>query len=243
MAYGDRVEPDRALIEAVRVVLEAGADPERAQGQQRYMKSALPFAGLTSAQLKAALRPVLTEHRLEDPDQWRATARTLWDEATVREERYATLALLRHRFYRAWARTPDPEQIDLLRHLIVTGAWWDLVDETASHLVGDLLRANPDDVRPLLLTWAHEEDLWLRRTSIISQLGSGADTDLDLLTWAIEGSIDDPDFFARKAIGWALRQYARTDPDWVRGFVATHGTRLSPLSQREALKHLHDAPA
>ena len=83
-----------------------------------------------------------------------------------------------------------------------------------------------------------DEDRWLRRTSVIAQLLAKDRTDLDLLTTAIDVNLDDQDFFLRKAIGWALRQYARTDPDWVRTFVADRGDRLSPLSRREALKHL-----
>ena len=125
----------------------------------------------------------------------------------------------------------------LLRHLITTGAWWDHVDELASRPLGDLLRSHPGTVTPLLRGWAHEEDLWLRRSAIIAQLFSREATDLALLTEAIEASIADRDFFARKAIGWALRQYAHTDAAWVQAFVAAHPD-LSPLSRREALLHL-----
>jgi 3-methyladenine DNA glycosylase AlkD len=86
--------------------------------------------------------------------------------------------------------------------------------------------------------WAVGDDLWLRRAAVLSQLKHGADTDLDLLTWAVEENVDDTSFWLRKAIGWALRQYARTDPEWVRGEVDLLGPRLSGLSRREALKHL-----
>jgi 3-methyladenine DNA glycosylase AlkD len=81
-------------------------------------------------------------------------------------------------------------------------------------------------------------DLWLRRTAVLCQTPFGEATDLDLLTFAIERNLDDPSFWLRKAIGWALRQHARTDPDWVRGYVDTLGDRISGLSRREALKHL-----
>jgi 3-methyladenine DNA glycosylase AlkD len=95
---------------------------------------------------------------------------------------------------------------------------------------------SPAEIRPALLTWAHSDDRWLRRASVICQLGSRDRVDLDLLTVAIESSVGDSDFFLRKAIGWALRDYARTDPAWVRSFADTH--QLSPLSRREALRHL-----
>jgi 3-methyladenine DNA glycosylase AlkD len=131
-----------------------------------------------------------------------------------------------------------PHALDLYRHLIVTGAWWDLVDEIASHLVGGVLASYRPDVTPLMRAWAVDEDLWLRRTAVLSQLRHKADTDLQLLTLAIEANVDDPSFWLRKAIGWALREYARTDPAWVRAEVSRLDGRLSGLSRREALKHL-----
>ena len=93
-------------------------------------------------------------------------------------------------------------------------------------------------MEPTVRAWATDDDRWLRRTAVIAQVGARERTDLDLLSHAIESNFDDRDFFLRKAIGWALRQYARTDPDWVRAFVAAHDDRISGLSRREALKHL-----
>jgi 3-methyladenine DNA glycosylase AlkD len=128
----------------------------------------------------------------------------------------------------------------LWRHLVVTGAWWDVVDDVASHLVGDVLAGHRRGATPTIRAWAVDADLWLRRTAVICQLGHQAETDLDLLRLAIEANVDDPSFWLRKAIGWALRQHARTDPDWVRAEVDRLGDRLSGLSRREALKHLND---
>ena len=216
--------------------LAAQADPVRAEGQQRYMKSALPFYGLTTPEVRAAVRAVLATDPVPDRTTWLAIVRTLWDGATHREERYAALGVLRFRAHRRWL-VADDALLHLLRHLITSGAWWDLVDET-SHVVGELLRIDPATMTALLRAWSREPDVWLRRVSIIAQLGFRQATDVELLTYAIDGSLDDPDFFARKAIGWALREYAKTDPDWVRAFVRTNQGRLSSLSRREALKHL-----
>lgn len=223
-----------AVVTAVREALAAGADPDRAAGQQRYMKSSMPYRGLTAPHLKAVLRPILADHRL-DASAWHDTVLRLWREASYREERYAAIALLRHRYYQPWAR--DPEVLALLRYLIVTGAWWDLVDEIAVHCVGPVLRARPEQITPILRQWSGDSDLWIRRTVIICQLGAREETDTALLEHAISGSVGDRDFFARKAIGWALREYSKTDEDWVRGYVAAH-PELSALSQREALKWL-----
>jgi 3-methyladenine DNA glycosylase AlkD len=226
---------DRELIELIRTTLAAAGDPDVAVTQQAYMKSAMPYFGIGSPRLKVLLRPLLAAYRPADRSAWESTIRTLWDGATHREERYAATALARHRVGRAWQ---DPGMLDLYRHLIVTGAWWDHVDEIASHLVGGVLASHRAEVTPVVRQWAVDGDPWLRRTAVICQLRHGADTDLDLLRLAIEANVADTSFWLRKAIGWALRQQARTNPEWVRAEVDRLDGRMSGLSRREALKHL-----
>jgi len=227
-------QPDHELVTAVRAALADAADPARAPEMQAYMKSTLPFRGVPKPVRVRVLRPVLAAHPVTDRGVWEATIRRLFDDAAFREERYAALALLEVRAARAWH---DPDLVPLLEHLVVTGAWWDLVDDLAGHQVAPLLAAHPDVMTPVVRAWAVDEDLWLRRTAILSQLGCGLRTDRDLLTEVIEATIASPEFFHRKAIGWALRDLAWKDPEWVRTFVDTHPD-LSPLSRREALKHL-----
>jgi 3-methyladenine DNA glycosylase AlkD len=204
------------------------------------MKSALPYRGLTAPRLGAVLRPILADpgFRMADRVIWEGTIRTLWDEVAYREEWYAAIALARHRAYRPWV---DSDTMPLWRHLVVTGAWWDVVDEVATHLVRDVLVGAPDVEGLRLREWAGDEHLWLRRTAIISQVGRQDALDQDLLTDAIEPNLADRDFFIRKAIGWALRDHARVAPDWVRAFVEAHAGELSGLSRREALRHLSPA--
>ena len=223
------------LADAVRSALAVGGDPERAVQQQRYMRSALPFRGFTKPQVTALLRPLLADWRPADRAAWEAPIRDLWDHATHREERYAALGVARHRSGRRWLTS---ETVPLLEHLVATGAWWDLVDETAQHLVRPALGADPEAMGVVVRGWAVEEDVWLRRTAVVCQVGRKADTDTDLLRWVIEANLDDDSFWLRKGIGWALRDYARTDPAWVRAEVARHGPRLAGLSRREAMKHL-----
>ncbi len=233
--------PDRVtdLARLVRRRIAEAADPDRAPKMQSYMKSAMPYRGVTSALLRAICRTTYAEHPLGDRTEWEACVLTLWDDAAFREERYAALALTTHRLYRTYQ---DPRTLTLYRHLVVSGAWWDVVDSLATHNVGAVLAAHPAEVTPVASAWAVDDDLWLRRTAILCQLGRKADTDVDLLRFAVEsnldGSLHGREFFIRKAIGWALRQHARTDPEWVRSFVVEHEHRLSGLSRREALKHL-----
>ena len=229
-------EAHAALIAAIHAAFAAQSDPVRAAGQQRYMKSAMPYLGLTSPQLKATLRPILRDpaHRLDTRERWEATVRALWDGATHREHWYAALALAGHRHYRPWR---DLGTLDFYRHLILTGQWWDVVDEIATHRVREVLDAHPDSMSITLRQWAIDDNLWIRRSAMLSQVGRRERTDPQLLADTITPNIDGRDFFSRKAIGWALREYARTNPDWVRAFVARHPD-LSGLSRREALKHL-----
>ncbi|MFT3971508.1 MAG: DNA alkylation repair protein [Micropruina sp.] len=231
---------DRPLFEALHAALAAGADPERASGQQRYMKSAMPYLGLTMPQVRTAVRAEVPAHPLPNRPAWLTVVATLWDDATHREHRYAAIGVLRHRSYRDWL-VPDEALLSLLRHLVTSGAWWDLVDEL-SHVAGDLLASDRLTMTAVLREWSRDPDLWLRRVSIIAQLGARGSTDVELLSYAIDGSIDDPDFFARKAIGWALREYSKTDAAWVRRYLAAQSSRLSPLSRREALKWLAAHP-
>ncbi|HET7901194.1 MAG TPA: DNA alkylation repair protein [Candidatus Nanopelagicales bacterium] len=225
--------PDSSLVEEIRTALRSVADPSRAPAMQAYMKSAMPFLGAAKPARTAALRPALA-HAPADRAVWEATVRRLYDDAAYREERYAALALMSVRIARPWH---DPDLVPLLEHLVVTGAWWDLVDETAGRHVAPTHRAHPEPMAAVLRRWSLHDDLWLRRAAIIGQLGSGAATDRDLLVDVIAPSLDRPEFWLRKAIGWALRDLAHRDPSWVRAYVdATPG--LSPLSRREATKNL-----
>jgi 3-methyladenine DNA glycosylase AlkD len=229
-------QPQTELVAAVTAALAARADPVRAAAQQRYMRSAMPYFGLTSPQLKEALAPLLREPALamESREQWSATVRALWDGATHREQWYAAIALARHRPYRAWV---DSDAMPLWERLIRVGAWWDVVDDIATHLVRDTVLAHPTVEGLRMRDWAGSDSLWVRRAAIICQVGAADRLDQALLTDVIEPNLDDPDFFSRKAIGWALRDHARHDPDWVVAFVAAHPD-LAGLSRREALKHL-----
>jgi 3-methyladenine DNA glycosylase AlkD len=233
------VPVDHALLTRVRGALAAAADPARAARQQEYMKSALPYHGLGAPRLRAVLGPILADTGFDDRGTWEGTARELWDTATHREEWYAALALLRHRRHRGWQ---DPHLLPLLEHLVRSGAWWDVVDEIAGHLVGGVLAADRPRATPVLLAWAVDEDLWIRRAAVLAQLRHRADTDRDLLRSVLDANLRDSlhgrEFFVRKALGWALRQYSTTDPQWVADYVGTRGDRLSGLTRREALKRL-----
>ena len=221
------------LVDRIRRELRASGDPERAASAAAYLKVAenggLPLLGVRRPEVRRITRAATTG----DPATAEAltdVARGLWDTAEYREERYAAQDLLGLR----WARG-RLDLLDLHRHMAVTGAWWDHVDEVA-HRIADLLDTHPDETAEVLRAWRSDDSMWLRRLAVIGQLGRRDRVDLELLADVIEPNLADPEFFVRKAIGWALREVARWNPDWVRSFADTH--ELSPLSRREALKHL-----
>lgn len=223
------------LLLALRGRLAALGDPARASGAQAYMKSAMPFHGVGAVPLRAACRALFAPLELRDATSFRREVLGLFRGAAFREEMYAAVELAR------WKRVEPFRDLDALpvfEEIVVTGAWWDVVDPVASHLLGGLLRREPRAMRREMLAWARSDDRWKRRSAILCQLGFGAEVDFGLLRSCLEPSLDSREFFLRKAIGWALRQHARTDPAGVRRYVEENGDRLSGLSRREALKRI-----
>lgn len=222
------------LAQSLRAELAKRSNAEKARAMQAYMKSAMPYYGVNLPELRTISKQVFAAHPLASCNQWEAAVMDLWRNAKFREERYAAIELLglkRHRD--CWT----PKLMPLLEEMVITGAWWDLVDGIA-HVFGDLLRKYPNEIRPVMREWSTDAHMWKRRTSIICQLSLKHDTDLELLYGNIEPNLSDREFFVRKAIGWALRQYAWTDPKEVARYVAAHESRLSGLSRREALKNI-----
>ncbi len=216
-------------VDALRYDLEAVADPSAAPAMAAYMKHRFEFMGIKTTQRRLATKPTMARARRASGDDLVAFARDCWNEPE-REFQYVGLDALSANVARLESRhLADVEE------LISARSWWDTVDGLAGWCVGGLVRAD----RTLVTStdrWIEDDDIWLARSAILHQLRWGADTDADrLFDYSLRRSTD-TEFFIRKAIGWALRQYARTDPDAVRAFVDDH--EFSGLTRREALKHL-----
>ena len=222
------------IRESVVVALRDAADPVRAPQQQAYMKSDMPYLGVGVPQCRRIAGALFAKHQLPDADAWEAAILDLWRRAAHREERYAAVELLLFRRYSRWL---EPARLPMIEEMVATGAWWDYVDAIAGRGVGAMLAAHPRPMKAILRQWARDGDIWKRRTAILAQLRAKQETDPNLLADAIRPSIGHPEFFLRKGIGWALREYSKTDPGWVTAFVDAH-PGLSALSRREALKHL-----
>lgn len=221
-----------ALLDAVRRGLQEIADPVKAQPMQAYMKSTMPFLGVPAPERRKVVLAIFRARPLRDESSWRATVLELWRTAQYREQRYAAVELTGH--YPSYLRLAN---LDVIEELVVDGAWWDYVDDLAIRRLGPILRADPTAMTAIVTQWAGDGDRWKRRSAVICQIGSKEKTDADLLERCIDTNVGDPDFFVRKAIGWALREHSKTDPEWVRAFVHAH-PGLSPLSRREALRRI-----
>ncbi|WP_284985833.1 MULTISPECIES: DNA alkylation repair protein [unclassified Arthrobacter] len=222
----------RDLVQSIRSSIRSAADPERARGAQAYMKSDMPSWGVRVPEVRKIVKAAVREFPPKSPDELRAAVYELWRQAEAREERYAAIDLTGLKMAKA-----DLDMLPVYEEIIRTGAWWDFVDGVA-HRICALLIAYPGTMKPLLLRWAVDHDMWIRRAAITSQLAAKEGTETGLLAAVIRANMTDGEFFIRKAIGWALREYSKTDPEWVRAFTSDNASVLSPLSIREALRLL-----
>jgi 3-methyladenine DNA glycosylase AlkD len=224
-----------ALLLRARRALRRVADARRAAGAQAYMKSVMPYHGVSAPLVRETCKEIFAGLELPSRTTWRDEVLSIWRGAKFREERYVAIELTGHRLAKPFqTRAAMP----LYEEIIVTGAWWDYVDVVASHRVGPILRDNPAPMERKMLAWSQSGNMWKRRTAILCQLRFQERTDLALLYACIEPSLDSKEFFLRKAIGWALREYAWTDPIEVKRYARQNRARMSGLSYREALKNV-----
>ncbi|MGO4109701.1 DNA alkylation repair protein [Paenibacillus sp. YAF4_2] len=206
------------------------ANPENARSMEAYMRNQFPFLGLKTPERKQLTREFWKEHGLPKGELLLQTVSELW-QLPEREYQYTAMVLLdKHR------KQAERSHIEVLERLVVTKSWWDTVDIIAGQLIGFHLSKYPELLADYPDRWIHSENMWLRRTAILYQLKYKGSTDTDRLFHYIDLQKEESEFFIRKAIGWALREYAKTEPDVVRRFV--NETPISSLSVREALKHI-----
>ncbi len=222
------------LIREMRLALAENGDSEKAVVMRAYTKSEMPYRGVQTPIRRKLIRAIFRDHPISEQSDWRDAVLKLWRDAEYREERYAALELAGARQYVDF-RTFDT--LPMFEEMVVTGAWWDFVDEIATHRLWELLERYPRGMSRRMRSWSRDQNLWKRRSSIICQINRKDETDLDLLFDCIEPNLSHRDFFVRKAIGWALRDLAWTDLGTVETYVELHYDRLSPLSRREALKN------
>lgn len=208
------------------------ADPARSVEMAAYLKDQFPMLGVSAPARRQSVKETLDTQSAPTHDDLVAAVDLLFD-LPEREFHYCGMDLARR-----WQRVLGIDDLPWLASLIGTHSWWDTVDALAVHPVGHVVRNNRDTARTTIDRWAASDDLWLNRTAILHQLMFKDQTDAEQLFEYCDLHAASTEFFHRKAIGWALRQYSRTDPDAVIDYVGERSEVLSGLSIREALKHL-----
>jgi len=215
----------------LKTLFEQNADPAQAGSMKRYMRDQFEYLGIKAPQSAALIKVVIKEHGLPPMAQLDTIARELWS-LPQREFQYAAMTLMGR-----LEKKYEPEFITTIEYLLINKSWWDTVDALAGHAVGTQFKRFPEVRDNYLLKWRRSKNFWLRRTTLLFQLGYKKETDFDLLCEIIRENLGSDEFFINKAIGWALRQYAHTNPAPVKKFVKA-AKDLHPLSRREALKNI-----
>jgi 3-methyladenine DNA glycosylase AlkD len=242
-------ESFRAPTDAVAFVrerLSALRDETKAAEMAAYMKTEQPFFGVSEPDRRPIFKELVARCGDLDASNYRSTVLALWAAgqwpntgatAGERDYRYAACHVAE-----TFSDHQTPAHLPLFRRLIVEGAWWDIVDWVAGRVVSWAVLAQRDRCMPVMRRWIDDESMWVRRAAILCQIKHKSETDADVLFEFCLRRADEPEFFIRKAIGWALREYAHAEPDRVRAFLKSEGHRISPLSFREAAKHLSMQP-
>ena len=209
--------------------LEARADNVRALDMSKYMKNKFEFFGVGAAERNEIWKPYFKEAK--------KTKKIDWDFIEIcfkhdkRECQYTAAYYLKY-----MKKFLVEDDIPKLKELVLTKSWWDTVD-ILDKVIGSIIYNNKN-LYPIILEWSKDDNIWLRRVAIDHQLLRKENTDEQLLEKILINNLNHKEFFVNKAIGWALRDYSKTDPQWVRNFIEVHKENMASLSIREASKYL-----
>ena len=220
------------LVRYVTAELRALADSAKAPAMAAYMKTAQPFYGIPTPSRAIIVRETRDRFAPADQKSYERNVLALW-KLPHREEQYCAIA-----YARQHPRFITPSALWLYERMIREGAWWDFVDEIAVNLVGTVYGNLRAQTRPIIERWIDDEDMWIRRTALLSHMKHKKETDAAQLFKHCLKLSHEREFFIRKAIGWALREYSKTDPRAVRVFLTKNRGKLSNLSYAEGSKHL-----
>ena len=209
--------------------LEARADNARALDMSKYMKNKFKFFGVAASERNEIWKPYFKEAK--------KTKKIDWDFIEIcfkhdkRECQYTAAYYLKY-----MQRFLAEDDISKLKELVLTKSWWDTVD-ILDKVIGSIIYNNKN-LYPIILEWSKDDNIWLRRVAIDHQLLRKENTDEQLLEKILINTLNHKEFFVNKAIGWALRDYSKTNPQWVRNFIEVHKENMASLSIREASKYL-----
>lgn len=213
---------------------QQNGNPENAFAMAKYMRNKFTFFGIKTTERRHLLRLIWKENKIEVNANSRALAALLF-EKKQREFHYCAIEILTKELKGKYLQ----EDIDLIRKLITTNSWWDTVDAISKNILGQYLLQFPKSIERTIPKFSNSDNMWLNRSAILFQLGYKENTDFELLKKICLQHHNSSEFFIQKAIGWALREYGKINPEAVKKFVAVEN--LKALSRKEALKNLSDA--
>ena len=215
-------------VEGLRKELKAVAIPNDAVAMKAYMKNKFEFLGVKTPARRKLVKAFFKQ-QTDSVIDWNFINEA-WNNP-YRELQYVALDYLEIR-----KKLLAPSDLPRLKKLAQTKSWWDTVD-FLDRLVGSIIARFPE-TKATILSWSCDEDIWLRRLAIDHQLLRKEETDTELLEKILVNNLGQTEFFINKAIGWSLRDYSKTNPDWVRAFIERHQTEMAALSIREGSKYL-----
>jgi 3-methyladenine DNA glycosylase AlkD len=219
------------FIESLETAFQKNSHPENAFAMAKYMRNHFSFFGIKTEDRRQLFKTIWKENQQEVSENARAIALELFNKKE-RELQYCAIEILIKELKRNYGK----EDIQLIERLIITKSWWDSVDTIAKNILGDYLLEHPLETEKVIERFSNSDNIWLNRSALLFQLGYKQKTNFDLLKSECENHKNSNEFFIQKAIGWALREYAKTNPEAVRYFVVNNN--LKPLSKKEALKNI-----
>jgi 3-methyladenine DNA glycosylase AlkD len=218
------------FVQSVEEEMHRFSDEETAIGMKAYMRDQFEFLGVKKPFREIVLKKFTSEFRSIPDKEWMLIVQQMW-KLPYREFQYMAME-----FCKVKSKNFQPEHLPVFEHMVTDKSWWDTVDFLASNLIGELFRRYPELIAPTIKKWTATDNFWLHRTAIIFQLKYGKNTDEKLLFQLCSRYAKEKEFFIRKAIGWALRQYSKSNPAAVKSFLEKQ--QLSPLSVKEASKYI-----
>jgi 3-methyladenine DNA glycosylase AlkD len=224
----DNIKPEiKTIVEQITESFIQNADPEKATQMSKYMKNKFDYLGIVAPKRVEIFKEILGKQKLNFEDKLQLTKELL--NKNEREFHYCAIELLKNQ-----SKQYPIEFINFLEQSIITNSWWDSVDAIASHWAGGYFAKHPEQINKIIPKWMESDNMWLQRTCLIFQLNYKSKTDFELLKSNILRLSTSNEFFIKKGIGWALRQYSKTNPEAVLGYVID--APISNFSKKEALR-------
>lgn len=217
-------------VEELEKIFREKSNPELSPAMEKYMKDKFKFLGIKTPDRKLIFREFIKKYGYPKRENLNKTVMEIWN-LPEREFQYIALEILEKQIKKS-----ELNDIELFEKLIVSKSWWDTVDTISTRLTGEYMKKFPEQIEAYTKKWLKSDNIWLKRMAILFQLKYYKNTNTALLKECVNSCSGTNEFFLNKAIGWALREYAKTNKDWVLDFVENN--HLSNLSKREALKHL-----